>query len=175
MPRNYTFTITKKDNLRYNFLLTRKRLFSTALLTVALMGGMLALIQYAQGKEPMDALLSGGLIGLGAALLFLAAGILSTVLRVGSLYKSGALKNFDVTFTIDKAGIHSKNESGDADLPWGRVRQIRETRGTIYVFYAKDRANVIPIGQLSAADAASLRTQIGKFYLQAREKAQKKG
>ena len=48
MPRNYTFTITKKDNLRYNFLLTRKRLFSTALLTVALMGGMLALIQYAQ-------------------------------------------------------------------------------------------------------------------------------
>ena len=91
MPRNYTFTITKKDNLRYNFLLTRKRLFSTALLTVALMGGMLALIQYAQGKEPMDALLSGGLIGLGAALLFLAAGIFSTVLRVGSLYKSGAL------------------------------------------------------------------------------------
>ena len=175
MPRNYTFTITKKDNLRYNFFLTRKRLFSTALLTLALMGGMLALIQYTQGATPSGALLSGGLIGLGAALLFLAAGVISTVLRINSLYKSGSLKNFDVTFTIDKAGIHARNESGDADLPWERVRQIRETRGAIYVFYAKDHATVIPKGQLSAADAAGLRSQIGKFYLQAREKARKKG
>lgn len=174
MQRSYKFTITKKDNLRYNFFLTRKRLFSTALLTVALMGGMLALIRYAQGTKPMDALIGGGLIGLGGALLFLAAGFASTVLRINTLYKNGTLKDFDVTFTIDKTGVHSKNDSGEADLSWERVRQIRETRNDIFVFYAKDRANVIPKCQLSREDAASLRAQIGKFYLQAREKAQKK-
>ncbi len=48
MQKTYHFTITKKDNLRYNFLLSQKRLFSASLMTLAIIGGIIALIRYAQ-------------------------------------------------------------------------------------------------------------------------------
>ena len=107
MQKKYHFIITKQDNLRYNFLLSQKRLFSASLMALAIIGGILALIRYAQGSAPVDALLQGVLLGVAAAALFFASNVLSTYLRINKLYKNKTLTAFSVDFTVDKTGTHS--------------------------------------------------------------------
>ncbi len=43
------FTITKKDNLRYNFYSMRKKLLSTSLLVFVIIGAMIGFLRYGQG------------------------------------------------------------------------------------------------------------------------------
>lgn len=168
MQKTYHFTITKKDNLRYNFLLSQKRLFSASLMTLAIIGGIIALIRYAQGSAPMDALLQGVLLGVAASALFFASNVLSTYLRINKLYKNKTLTDFSVDFTVDKTGIHSVSDLGETTLLWQNVKFIRETKTAFYVFYEKTRANVIPKEQLTPEDARALRSSLALYYKKAR-------
>ncbi len=168
MQKTYHFTITKKDNLRYNFLLSQKRLFSASLMTLAIIGGIIALIRYAQGSAPMDALLQGVLLGVAASALFFASNVLSTYLRISKLYKNKTLTEFSVDFTVDKTGIHSVSDLGETTLLWQSVKFIRETKTAFYVFYEKARANVIPKEQLTPEDARALRSSLALYYKKAR-------
>ena len=43
------FTITKKDNLRYNFYSMRKKLLSTSVLVFVIIGAMIGFLRYGQG------------------------------------------------------------------------------------------------------------------------------
>lgn len=168
MQKTYHFTITKKDNLRYNFLLSQKRLFSASLMTLAIIGGIIALIRYAQGSAPMDALLQGVLLGVAASALFFTSNVLSTYLRISKLYKNKTLTDFSVDFTVDKAGIHSVSDHGETTLLWQNVKFIRETKTAFYVFYEKTRANVIPKEQLTPEDVRALRSSLALYYKKAR-------
>ena len=164
MQKVYHFTITKKDNLRYNYLLTQKRLFGASLLTLAIIGAVLALIRYAQGMAPLDSLLQGALLGVIAAVLFLASGFLSTFLRISNLYKKKTLTDFTVDFTVDKTGVHATSERGESTLLWKNVLFIRETKTAFYIFYDKTRANVMPKDQLPAEDVKNLRSTLALYY-----------
>ena len=168
MLKTYHFTITKKDNLRYNFLLSQKRLVGASLMTLAIIGGIIALIRYAQGSTPVDALLQGVLLGVAAAALFFSSNVLSTYMRISKLYKNKTLTDFSVDFTVDKTGIHSVSDLGDATLLWKNVKFIRETKTAIYVFYDKTRANVMPKGQLPPADVKTLRSTLALYYKKTR-------
>ena len=168
MQKTYHFTITKKDNLRYNFLLSQKRLFGASLMTLAIIGGIIALIRYAQGSAPVDALLQGVLLGVAASALFFTSNVLSTYLRISKLYKNKTLTDFTVDFSVDKTGIHSVSSLGDATLLWKNVTFIRETKTAFYVFYDKTRANVMPKGQLSPEDAKELRSILALYYKKTR-------
>lgn len=168
MQKKYHFLIMKQDNLRYNFLLSQKRLFSASLMALAIIGGILALIRYAQGSAPVDALLQGVLLGVAAAALFFASNVLSTYLRINKLYKNKTLTAFSVDFTVDKTGIHSVSDLGETTLLWQNVLFIRETKTAFYVFYEKTRANVMPKGQLSPEDAKELRSALALYYKKSR-------
>ena len=157
MQKKYHFIITKQDNLRYNFLLSQKRLFSASLMALAIIGGILALIRYAQGSAPVDALLQGVLLGVAAAALFFASNVLSTYLRINKLYKNKTL-----------TGIHSVSDLGETTLLWQNVLFIRETKTAFYVFYEKTRANVMPKGQLSPEDVKELRSALALYYKKSR-------
>jgi hypothetical protein len=171
MQKTYHFTITKKDNLRYNFLLSQKRLFSASLMTLAIIGGIIALIRYAQGSAPMDALLQGVLLGVAASALFFTSNVLSTYLRINKLYKNKTLTDFSVDFTVDKNGIHSVSDLGETTLLWQNVKFIRETKTAFYVFYEKTRANVMPKGQLSPEAVKTLRSTLALYYKKTRAAA----
>jgi len=171
MQKTYHFTITKKDNLRYNFLLSQKRLFSASLMTLAIIGGIIALIRYAQGSAPMDALLQGVLLGVAASALFFTSNVLSTYLRINKLYKNKTLTDFSVDFTVDKAGIHSVSDLGETTLLWQNVKFIRETKTAFYVFYEKTRANVMPKGQLAPEAVKTLRSTLALYYKKTRAAA----
>lgn len=168
MQKTYHFIITKQDNLRYNFLLSQKRLFSASLMTLAIIGAIIALIRFSQGSMPVDALLQGVLLGVAAAALFFTSNVLSSYLRVNKLYKNKTLTDFSVDFTVDKAGIHSVSDLGEATLLWKNVKFIRETKTAFYVFYDKTRANVMPKGQLSPEDAKELRSTLALYYKKTR-------
>lgn len=168
MQKTYHFTITKQDNLRYNFLLSQKRLFSASLMTLAIIGAIIALIRFSQGSSAASALLQGVLLGVAAAALFFTSNVLSSYLRVNKLYKNKTLTDFSVDFTVDKTGIHSVSDLGEATLLWKNVKFIRETKTAFYVFYDKTRANVMPKGQLSPEDAKELRSTLALYYKKTR-------
>ena len=168
MQKTYHFTITKKDNLRYNFLLSQKRLFGASLMTLAIIGGIIALIRYAQGSAPAEALLQGVLLGVAAAALFFTSNVLSTYLRINKLYQNKTLTDFAVDFTVDKTGIHSVSDLGETTLLWQNVKFIRETKTAFYVFYEKTRANVMPKGQIPPEDVKALRSTLALYYKKTR-------
>ena len=66
------FTITKKDNLRYNFFSMRKKLISTSILVFVIIGAMVGLLRYGQGYGIQAAVLNGLLMAVsGTALVVL--------------------------------------------------------------------------------------------------------
>jgi len=163
MPFTCHFTITKKDNLRYNFYIMRKKLITTMVLVFVIIAGMLTLMRYAQGVSLQGALANAlAMAALGTAVL-LAVNIVTTIMRINSFYKQKKLTDFSVDFTVDKSGIHAASERGDSDLPWNRVAGVHETRNAFYIFITDTHANVMPKDQLqSTADAATLRALFEK-------------
>lgn len=146
---SHTFTIGKKENLRYNFFLMQKKLIATSVLVFVIIASMIGLIKYAQGASIPVALLNALLMAVSGTLILIGINLITAVLRINSYYKQRKLSDFTVTFTTDKSGIHSASERGDADLPWNRIVEVRETRHAFYVFITDAHANVLPKDQFS--------------------------
>jgi hypothetical protein len=158
MPFANHFTITKKDNLRFNFFLMKKKLIATSITVFVIISAMVGLIRYAQGAPLGVAVLRALLLGLGGTALLIAVNAVSTVMRLNNLYRQKKLLDFSVDFTVDAAGIHARSERGDSDLPWSRITSVQETRHAFYIFITDTHANVMPKDQLkSGADVAALR------------------
>ncbi len=149
-----TFTITKKDNLRYNFFLMRKKLIATSALVFVIIAAMIGLLQYARGASVSFALLNALGMALVGVLILVGINVVTATLRINSYYKQKKLADFTVTFTTDKNGIHAASDRGDSDLPWDRIVEVRETKHAFYVFITDSHANVLPKEQF--ADAAQL-------------------
>ncbi len=141
------FTITKKDNLRYNFYSMRKKLLSTSLLVFVIIGAMIGFLRYGQGYGVTSSLVNALITAVVGTALLLAINIIATVLRMNSFYKQKKLSDFSVTFTADDTGIHAVSDRGNADLEWNRIVAVRETRNAFYVFITDSYANVMPKDQ----------------------------
>jgi hypothetical protein len=160
---SHTFTITKKDNLRYNYFLMQKKLVATSILVFVIIAGMIGLIKYAQGAGLWGAIVNALVMAISGTLILIGINIITAVLRINSFYKQKKLKDFTVTFTTDQDGIHATSERGDSDLPWNRIVEVRETRNAFYVFITDAHANVLPKDQFSGeAEIALFRSLLQK-------------
>ena len=147
------FTITKKDNLRYNFFSMRKKLITTCILVFVIIGAMVGLLRYGQVYGLQAALLNGLLMAVSGTAILLAINIVATILRINNFYKQKKLTDFTVTFTADKSGIHAASDRGNSDLEWNRIVAVRETRNAFYIFITDSYANVMPKDQVTDARA----------------------
>jgi hypothetical protein len=168
---SHTFTIAKKDNLRYNFFLMRKKLIATSALVFVIIATMIGLLKYAQGASVSVALINALIMAVAGTLILIGINLITTVVRMNGYYKQKKLMDFVVTFTTDKEGIHAKSERGDSDLPWSRIVEVHETRHAFYVFITDSHANVLPKDQFSdAAEISTFRALLEKNVEAARLK-----
>ncbi len=149
---SHTFTITKKDNLRYNYFLMQKKLIATSAFVFVIIAAMVGLLRYAQSANLSGALINAFTMAVLGTVILVAINIITTILRINSFYKQKKLTDFTVTFTTDSSGIHAKSDRGDSDLPWNRIVAVRETRHAFYVFITDSHANVLPKDQFSNAE-----------------------
>lgn len=160
---SHTFTITKKDNLRYNFFLMQKKLVATSVLVFVIIAAMIGLLKYAQGASMTNAVLNALLMAVLGTLVLVAINIATTVLRMNRYYQQKKLTDFSVTFTTDQTGIRATSERGDSDLPWNRIVAVRETRNAFYIFITESHANVMPKDQFPGeAEIAIFRALLEK-------------
>ena len=165
------FTITKQDNIQYNYFRMKRKLAGLAIMTFILMGLLVTLIRFGQGISVVNA---GG-IGLIAAAfgagLMVAFNLISVVVRVNKEYKSGKMSDFAVQYSIDKNGVHAKSERGDTDFTWKMIYLARETRNAIYLIAGEKRAVVIPKSQIaSESELNTLRALLTKYVVAGRAK-----
>ncbi|MDP3447417.1 MAG: YcxB family protein [Eubacteriales bacterium] len=166
-----TFTITKKDNLRYNFFLMQKKLIATSALVFVIIAAMIGLLKYAQGASISVSVLNALLMAVLGTLILVAINIITTVVRMNGYYNQKKLTDFSVTFTTDKTGIRATSERGDSDLPWNRIVAVRETRNAFYIFITESHANVMPKDQFSGeSEVAVFRALLEKNVEAARLK-----
>ena len=160
---SHTFTITKKDNLRFNFFLMRKKLIATSALVFVIIAAMIGLLKYAQGASVSVSLTNALVMAVLGTLILIGINLVTTVVRMNGYYKQKKLTDFSVTFTTDKEGIHAKSERGDSDLPWNRIVEVHETRHAFYVFITDTHANVLPKDQFSGeAEVGAFRALLEK-------------
>jgi hypothetical protein len=160
---SHTFTITKKDNLRYNFFMMQKKLVATSVLVFVIIFAMIGFIKYAQGAGLTAALLNALIMAVVGTLFLVAINFITAIMRINKFYKQKKLTDFTVSFTTDDAGIHAKSERGDSDLPWNRIVAVHETKHAFYLFITESHANVLPKDQLTGeAEIALFRAWLEK-------------
>ena len=165
------FTITKEDNIQYNYFRMKRKLTGIALMTFLLLGVLIALIRYGQGISVMNAGVVGLIAGSVGAILMVAANLISVVVRVENQYKTGKMSDFSVQYSIDRDGVHAKSERGDTDFSWKQIYLARETRSAIYLIAGENRAAVIPKRQIaSESELVTLRALLRKYVVAGRAK-----
>ena len=165
------FTITKEDNIQYNYFRMKRKLTGIALMTFLLLGVLIALIRYGQGISVMNAGSVGLIAGSAGAILMVAANLISVVVRVENQYKTGKMSDFSVQYSIDRDGVHAKSERGDTDFSWKQIYLARETRNAIYLIAGESRAVVIPKRQIaSESELVTLRALLKKYVVAGRAK-----
>ena len=164
-------TITKQDNIQYNYFRMKRKLAGLAIMTFIILGLLVTLIRYGQGISVVDA---GG-VGLIAALVgavgIVAINLLSVVSRVNNHYKKGEMSDFSVQYSIDRNGVHAKSERGDTDFTWKQIYLAKETKHAIYLVAGEKRAVVIPKSQIaSESELETLRSLLRKYVVAGRAK-----
>ena len=160
------FTITKQDNIQYNFFRMKRKLAGIAIMTFVILGVLLALVRYAQGVPITSSLTSALIVAVIGTVLMVTINIVSVVFRVNNLYKKGRMVDFTVHYIIDKTGIHAKSERGDTDFAWKQILYARETAHAFYLVAGENRAVVIPKSQIANdGELNMLRSLFGKYVV----------
>lgn len=168
------FTITKQDNIQYNYFRMQRKLTGLAAMTFVILALLIALIRYGQGVSIQSAVLGALAVAAGGAALLIGFQMLSVVFRVNGLYKKGTMSDFTVHYVVDQTGIHAKSERGDADYAWKQILLARETRHAFYLIAGKDRAVVVPKGQLAGEkELNALRALFRKYVAAGRAQVAK--
>ena len=162
------FTITKQDNIQYNFFRMKRKLAGIAIMTFVIIALLLALVRYAQGVPVLDSLSSALIVAVVGTVLMVSINIVSVVLRVNSLYKKGQMADFTVHYIIDKTGIHAKSERGDTDFAWKQILYARETASAFYLIAGENRAVVIPKSQITNDGELNMLRALFEKYVVAR-------
>lgn len=162
------FTITKKDNIDFNFLLMKKRLISSTIIVFIVVVMLVTLLNYALKAMPLgSALMQGLLMGIIGIVLMLAINIGSMYTRINAMYKQKKILDFTFDVTVDKTGFHARSSRGDSDVPWERILSIQETKNAFYVFITENNANVLPKSQMRLPADAELIRKLAAKYLEA--------
>ena len=153
------FTISKKDNIDFNFLLMKNRLIRSTAVVFVLIVILVTLLNYALKAMPLTAaLVQGLLMGVVGIVLMFAINIGSMYTRINAMYKQKKIQDFTYDVTVSKTGFHATSNHGDSDIPWERVQSMQETKHAFYVFITENNANVMPKTQMQLpADAERIR------------------
>ena len=165
------FTITKQDNIEYNYFRMKRKLGGLAIMTFIILGLLVTLIRYGQGISVTNAGSVGLIAAFTGAILMVAFNLISVVVRVNNLYKKGEMSDFSVLYIIDREGVHAKSERGDTDFSWKQIYLARETNNAIYLIAGEKRAVVIPKSQIkSESELVTLRNLLKKYVVAGRAK-----
>ncbi|HML68892.1 MAG TPA: YcxB family protein [Clostridia bacterium] len=165
------FTITKQDNIQYNYFRMKRKLAGLAIMTFIILGVLVTLIRYGQGISVTNAGSIGLIAAFSGALLLVVFNLVSVVVRVNNNYKSGKMSDFSVQYSIDRNGVHAKSERGDTDFTWKQIYLARETKNAIYLIAGEKRAVVIPKAQIaSESELETLRSLLRKYVVAGRAK-----
>ena len=165
------FTITKQDNIQYNYFRMKRKLGGLAIMTFIILGLLVTLIRYGQGISVTNAGSVGLIAAFTGAILMVAFNLVSVVVRVNNLYKKGEMSDFSVLYIIDREGVHAKSERGDTDFSWKQIYLARETNNAIYLIAGEKRAVVIPKSQIkSESELVTLRNLLKKYVVAGRAK-----
>jgi hypothetical protein len=138
-------------------------------MALAFIGGILALIRYAQGSAPVDALTAGVLLGVAAAALFFTSNVLSTYLRINKLYQNKTLTRvFPWIFTWIKPASTPFSDLAKRRCSGRMCCSSAKRKPRFTCFMKRRRANVMPKGQLSQEDAKELRSALALYYKKSR-------
>ena len=165
------FTITKQDNIHYNYFRMKRKLAGLAIMTFLILGVLVTLIRFGQGTSVANAGGVGLIAAFTGAAVMVAFNLISVVVRVNNGYKSGKMSDFSVQYSIDRNGVHAKSERGDTDFSWKQIYLARETRNAFYLIAGENRAAVIPKGQIaSQSELETLRSLLRKYVVAGRAK-----
>ncbi len=165
------FTITKQDNIQYNYFRMKRKLAGIAIMTFVILGVLVTLIRYGQGISVANAGGVGLIAAATGATAMIAFNLISVVVRVNNHYKKGEMSDFSVQYSIDCNGVHAKSDRGDTDFTWKQIYLARETRNAIYLIAGEKRAVVIPKAQIaSESELAKLRSLLRKYVVAGRAK-----
>ena len=165
------FTITKQDNIQYNYFRMKRKLAGIAIMTFVILGVLVTLIRYGQGISVANAGGVGLIAAAVGAIAMIAFHLISVVVRVNKHYKKGEMSDFSVQYSIDRNGVHAKSDRGDTDFTWKQIYLARETRNAIYLIAGEKRAVVIPKAQIaSESELANLRSLLRKYVVAGRTK-----
>lgn len=164
MTYSGTFTISKQDNLHYNYFRMKRKLAGLAIMTFVLITALLALVRYAQGVLVTDSLSSALLVATVGTAFMVGFNLVSAVVRLNRLYKNGKMSDFTVFYIVDKSGIHAKSERGDTDFAWKQILLAKETGHAFYLVAGENRAVVIPKKQIkNDGELNTLRALLRKY------------
>ena len=165
------FTITKEDNIQYNYFRMKRKLTGIAIMTFIIIGVLVTLIRFGQGVSVSNAGGVGLIAAFSGAVLMVAFNLVSVVVRVNNHYKKGEMSDFSVQYSIDRNGVHAKSERGDTDFSWKQIYLARETKSAIYLIAGEKRAVVIPKSQIkSESELVTLRNLLKKYVVAGRAK-----
>jgi len=165
------FTITKQDNIQYNYFRMKRKLAGIAIMTFVILGVLVTLIRYGQGISVANAGGVGLITAAAGAIVMIAFHLISVVVRVNNHYKKGEMSDFSVQYSIDRNGVHVKSDRGDTDFTWKQIYLARETRNAIYLIAGEKRAVVIPKAQIaSESELTNLRSLLRKYVVAGRAK-----
>jgi hypothetical protein len=165
------FTITKQDNIQYNYFRMKRKLAGLAIMTFVLLGVLVTLIRYGQGISLVNAGGVGLIAAFTGAIVMVVFNLVSVVTRVNNHYKKGEMADFAVQYSIDRNGVHAKSERGDTDFTWKQIYLARETKNAIYLIAGEKRAVVIPKSQIaSESELENLRALLRKYVYAGRAK-----
>ena len=165
------FTITKQDNIQYNYFRMKRKLAGLAIMTFIILGMLVTLIRYGQGISVVNAGGVGLIAAFTGAVVMVAFNLISVVTRVNNHYKKGEMSDFSVQYIIDRNGVHAKSERGDTDFEWKKIYLAKETKHAIYLVAGEKRAVVIPKSQISSdSELETLRSLLRKYVVAGRAK-----
>lgn len=152
-----TFRIGLKENFRYNWFISNRRMIVTSAVVFALILLLNAFFGfiYQRVESFWAGILAYLPYALGGALLIYLFSLLFMYMRLRTLYKKKQLDPFDQKIIINREGVHGSSAKGDIDLPFKNIGMIRESRSDFVIFVTDTHAYVLPKNQMKNPDADS--------------------
>ncbi len=161
-----TFQVTKKDNIRYNLFLNRKKMASGCILIFLILFALMFLASRNMVEvKTVWTYVVIVLIALAAAGVYAAYSYFIRVkLRINNSYKTGLLKDFQQEVTVDRNGVRIASEQNAKDIAFKYIWFVHETKRTFYLFVADNVAVFLSKEQIpDLKDIATLRAIFAKY------------
>ena len=167
-----TFRIGLKENFRYNWFISNRRMIATSAVVFVIILVLNAFFGFIYQRV---ASFGAGILAylpyaLGGAVLIYLFSLLFMYMRLRTLYKKKQLDPFEQKIIINREGVHGSSAKGDIDLPFKKIGMIRESNSDFVIFVTDTHAYVLPKEQMKnrTEDSNTIRQILRKYMDPAR-------